>query len=497
MMTGIWVCGAALLGVAFGWPGAALSLVLLPLVLVMMSTVVPNRSRLALLTILIVAASGGGAIRQAQIHDPPSLLPLGAIDRIEGTVASPVRTDLRYQRFDLSLSRVRSNGQWQPVDATIRVLAPDGPRVGYGDHIGASASLSPSEDETPASAGYLRNHDLSGEAFAHSIWINAPGSGARHALYGVGARLSDVLRRAVPGDTGVLLSGLATGDDTALSADTRLAFKMTGMSHITAVSGANLALIVTMLMTAGGAIGVQRRRGWLAGTVLAIWVYAAVTGFGPPVVRAALLASLALGALAFGRRADYLTAAFVTAAVMAVWDPRVVTDTGFQLSCAASVAIAARMQASVVVTPAGMMRAGLDATIVAQLATVPVMLATFGRMPLSGVATNLVVGPLVEIAFPVALVAAVLGLVWLPLAEAMAHVAAMPAGLVLWLIQQTARLPLTLQVPMLPGRLALLLTAIVTVLVLPATRDGHRWLARRRVNLVEWRQRHARLSARV
>lgn len=487
-MTGIWVCGAALLGVAFGWQGVAASLVVLPLILAMMSTSGRSRSGLALLVLLIVAAGTGGAIRRAQTHAPASLLSLGEIDRVEGTVTSPVRSNLRYQHFDLAVRRVRADGQWLPIDATIRVVAPDGPRVGYGDQIGVSVNYSPPEDEAPSDSRYLRSHGLSGQAFAHSVWIDAEGGGVRHVLYGIGARLSDVLRRAVPGDTGVLLSGLVTGDDTALSGDTRLAFRATGMSHITAVSGANLALIVTMLMTVGGSAGVQRRLFWLVATVAGVWLYAVLTGLGPPVVRAALMASLALGAVTVGRRPDYLTAAFVTAAVIALWDPGVVTDTGFQLSCVASVGIAARMSGMVADAPVALIRLGVDAAVVAQLATLPVLLATFGRMPLSGAVTNLVAGPLVEIAFPVALVAAVAGLIWAPLAEALAQVAAVPAGLVLWLIRSMAREPLMLQIPVLQGGPAILLMATVTVLVLPATRDGHRWLTRQRDALLGWRK---------
>ena len=95
------------------------------------------------------------------------------------------------------------------------------------------------------------------------------------------------LRRAVPGDSGVLLGGLVVGDDRALSDDLKQSFRETGMSHITAVSGSNLALVVVLLMAVGGPIGLRRRVVWLLAVTVAIWLYAAITGLEPPVVRAA------------------------------------------------------------------------------------------------------------------------------------------------------------------------------------------------------------------
>ena len=72
--------------------------------------------------------------------------------------------------------------------------------------------------------------------------------------------------QAAPGDAGVLLSGFVTGDDRALTAARRDAFLRTSTVHLTAVSGANLALLVAVIAGTGSAFGVGKRFDalWLA-----------------------------------------------------------------------------------------------------------------------------------------------------------------------------------------------------------------------------------------
>src|SRR5690606_30590826 len=63
---------------------------------------------------------------------------------------------------------------------------------------------------------------------------------------------------ALPGDGGALLPGLAIGDTTAVSVPLDQAMKATSLSHLTAVSGANCAVVVGLIMLLGGALGASR-----------------------------------------------------------------------------------------------------------------------------------------------------------------------------------------------------------------------------------------------
>ncbi len=485
-MIGIWCGAAVLLGVAFGFDGWPLVLGSGLLAWIGMRDVIPAAAQRSLLVVVLAGLAGIGMVRAETVDPTPSLLELGEVDRIEGRVVSPVQTDLRYQHLDVELGRVRVDDVWADVIGVVRVSVPASPTIRYGDVVGLTGNLDPTEDIEPGYRSYLAQHGISGNVFARSVWVERPGSGVRRAVFSFGAGLAVRLRRVVPGDSGILLGGLVVGDDRALSDDLERSFRETGMSHITAVSGSNLALVVVLLM-AVGPLGLRRRLPWLLAVTVAIWLYAGVTGLEPPVVRAALMATMALLAIPFGRRPDYLAAAVLSAALMAFGDPGLIHDIGFQLSLAASVALAAVGAGVSITSASGAVRLAINGSIVAQIATLPVTLAAFGSASLVSISLNLIVGPLVGIAFPVAFAGALLGIVSPAAGDAVIAIAGWVGDLILLVIDSFARLPFaSVAVPVLTrsGQVGLLLISLLVVVLV--SEDGRRWL-----NRLPWRRRAA------
>lgn len=478
-MIGIWAGGAVLIGLAFGPAGWPLIVVTGPLALLALRGTAPGTATRSVIVSVLICLAGLGMIRAGSVPPTPSLAGMGAVDRVEGRVVSLVQTDLRYQHVEIRLLRVRADDIWSDQGGVVRIVAPASPRVAYGDVVGLTGDLTPGEDSESGYRSYLEQHGVSGSVFARTIWVEESGAGVRRALYGFGADLAERLRRAVPGDSGILLGGLVVGDDRALSADMKQAFRDTGMSHITAVSGSNLALVVVLLMAVGNPAGLRRRLVWLLAVTVAIWLYAAVTGLEPPVVRAALMATVALLAIPFGRRPDYLTAAVLSAAAMALYDPRLTDDIGFQLSLSASVALAAVAAGVSIASPGGAVRVAINGSIVAQIATLPITMVAFGSVSLVSIPLNLVVGPLVGVAFPVAFAGALLGTVSPPTGEALITVAGWLGDLILLVIDGFGQLPFaSIAAPGLTisGRVALLLAAVAVVVLV--SEDGRRWLWR-------------------
>ena len=478
-MIGIWAGVAVLIGLAFGASGWPLVVGTGSLALLALRGTVPGTVTRSVIVMVLICLAGLGMLRAGSVSPVPSLVGMGEVDRVEGRVISPVQTDLRYQHIEIRLLRVRADDVWSDQAGVVRVVAPASPRVAYGDMVGLTGDLPPIEDSETGYRSYLGQHGVSGSVFARTIWVEESGSGVRRALYGFGADLAERLRRAVPGDSGILLGGLVVGDDSALSDEMAQAFRDTGMSHITAVSGSNLALVVVLLMAAGGPVGLRRRLGWLIAVTVAIWLYAAVTGLEPPVVRAALMATIAILAIPFGRRPDYLTAAVLSAAAMALYDPRLIHDIGFQLSLSASVALAAVAAGVSISSPSGAVQVAINGSIVAQIATLPITMAAFGSVSLVSIPLNLLVGPLVGVAFPVAFAGALLGAVSPPAGEAVITVAGWLGDLILLVIDGFGRLPFaSFTVPGLTtsGRVALLLVAVAVVVLV--SEDGRRWLGR-------------------
>ncbi|AGL15048.1 ComEC/Rec2 family competence protein [Actinoplanes sp. N902-109] len=139
----------------------------------------------------------------------------------------------------------------------------------------------------------------------------------------------------LPDDVGGLLPGLVVGDTSRMDPDLAADFRATGMTHLTAVSGANVAIIVGVLLYA-----VRWTR---AGPVVTALIGAAgLAGFvilarpSPSVVRAAAMGAISLVGLATGRPRAAVPALAAGAAGLLVVDPELAGDLGFALSVLAT-----------------------------------------------------------------------------------------------------------------------------------------------------------------
>jgi competence protein ComEC len=135
--------------------------------------------------------------------------------------------------------------------------------------------------------------------------------------------------------------GVVTGDRTSMSDRLQDAFRRSGTTHILAISGENISLLVGMLwLFFGGRRNRRRMPTLLALTVIALLAsYTIFTGATPSVVRAAIMGTVLLLGPVVGRRYDPLAALAVSAASMVVVDPDLLADAGFQFSFLALVGI--------------------------------------------------------------------------------------------------------------------------------------------------------------
>lgn len=232
-------------------------------------------------------------------------------------------------------------------------------------------------------------------------------------LEGVRLGLERRLVEAVGGAEGQLAAGLLLGREVALGPDLRAALRATGTSHILAVSGYNVAVIGGVVL-AGGVRLFQR--GWALGlAALAVTFFTFLVGAPPSAIRAALMFGVTALAAFVGRLPDPLTALVVTAGVMTAVDPSLGLDLGFQLSFLATaglVLVGPRL------VPRGSrllaaLSGALGPTLAAQLATLPLVLATFRSVSLVAPLTNVLIAPLLPIVMGLAALA--LGLAGLPL----------------------------------------------------------------------------------
>lgn len=208
--------------------------------------------------------------------------------------------------------------------------------------------------------------------------------------------LVEQVQAGTPGSPGTLTVGLLTGDDSALTPSERDDLRHSGLSHITAVSGWNVTVVVGTVALVFRAAGL-RGRFWTVVQIVGILLYVWLVGLQPPIVRAAIMGSIALLATWFGRPAHAMTLLVLTAAVMAVLEPAILWSVSFQLSFLAMVGVA--MTLIVTAQSEGLKRVVLSATLApvfAAIATTPLIAVHFGMISLLTVPANTIVAPLIS-----------------------------------------------------------------------------------------------------
>lgn len=217
---------------------------------------------------------------------------------------------------------------------------------------------------------------------------------APHLAVGNAVRIR-VMERLEPLDDGrALLAGFLIGDTSGVAPADEEAMRLAGLSHFVAVSGSNVALFLALLYLATGPLSMGPRRRAMIG-LIGLPVYAAATRFEPSVMRASVMASIALLGRLFGVSLE--TWQLLSLAVVAVlaFDPGLTDSVGFQLSVAATagVVVGGRWP-----TSGGKVARALLVTIGAQVAVAPLLLFHFGSVPVFSPLANLVAAPLVSAA---------------------------------------------------------------------------------------------------
>lgn len=208
-------------------------------------------------------------------------------------------------------------------------------------------------------------------------------NGLRRTLVAGAAPLDDRARS--------LFTGLVIGDDRAQPADLADAFRGAGLTHLLAVSGQNVAFALALAGPLLRRLGLWPR---LLATLSVIGLFGVMTRFEPSVLRASAMAGLAATMAMPGRPGGRLRVVGLAVTGLLLVDPLLVRATGFQLSVSASLAIVALAPrlAAAVPGPAPV-REALGVTLAAQLGVAPVLLATFGPIPVASIPANLLCVP--------------------------------------------------------------------------------------------------------
>jgi competence protein ComEC len=232
-------------------------------------------------------------------------------------------------------------------------------------------------------------------------------------LEGLRQASGDWLQRVLAEPEGGLAAAILIGLRDRVDKDVAADFTTAGVSHIVAISGWNIAIVAATVAALLGSLVGRRRRAVI--TLAAIVAYTLFAGASPSVVRAAVMAAVALLAVESGRGSRAMVGLAWAVAAMLVVEPSAVSDAGFQLSAAATAGLVAwatpltrRLEAVAPWLP-GPLGESLGVSLAAQAATLPIALLTFGRLALIAPAANLVAVPIVPPAMAAGALAFVAG----------------------------------------------------------------------------------------
>lgn len=271
----------------------------------------------------------------------------------------------------------------------------------------------------------------------------------------------------LPGDGGSLLPGLAIGDTGAVGDTLDDAMKSTSLSHLTAVSGANCAVVVGLIMLLGGALGLSRGIRIAVSLVVLAGFVVLVTP-DASVLRAAVMAALVLFALARGRPSRGLPVLSLAVIVLLGLDPWLSRDYGFILSVLATaglLVLAGPLAAVLSRWLPDSLAILVSIPLAAQLACQPVLILLNPTIPVYGVLANILAEP----AAPIATVLGLLACLCLPLAPAVGTVllaiAWLPSAWIAAIARFFASAP-GAQAPWVPGAVGMIALVVVTGLAL-------------------------------
>ena len=412
----------------------------------------------AAIALMLVGAMPGG-LRRRHVPATAAVLCAAAAIAVRLAVLPPPATDAvalpegegPWNAVVVATGAPREGQQMATIELTdamggpVRLAAtlPRYPALAPGQRITVDGRPEPRPD-SPYGA-YLERTGAAGTIRADDLELVPGPVEPAAALESIRRNAAAALARVLPEPEAGLAAGILIGLRERVDRELAVDFTTAGVSHVVAISGWNIAIVAAAVAALGGSLG-RRRRSVL--TMLAIVAYVCFSGASPSVIRAAAMAGVVLLARESGRAGRAAAALGWAVVLLLLADPSLIADAGFQLSSLATAGLIA--WATPVGERIGRLGGGrvpnwlaesLGVSLAAQAATLPVVLATFGRLALISPAANLCIVPVVPVAMAaggVALGAGVLVDAGAP--EALGAILAFPGWVALTIMVAVARI---------------------------------------------------------
>ncbi len=262
-------------------------------------------------------------------------------------------------------------------------------------------------------------------------------------------KLLSVLDKTFPADTRGFARALLLGDTEKLTYEQDIAFQVSGIRHVVAVSGLHVSILFALIYLFAGK---QKHLTAILG-IPALFLFAAVAGFTPSIIRACVMQSLMILAMLVRREYDPPSALSFAVLVILFINPLAVASVSFQLSvgCIAGIFLfSGRMQrrfhkytvgSSLKKRLCRFCLSSLSVTASTMLVTTPLCAYYFGCVSVVSVLTNMLTLFVISFIFYGIMAAAALSVLYLPLGQGIGLVVSVPIRYVLFTAQNLSEIP--------------------------------------------------------
>ncbi len=372
---------------------------------------------------------------------------------VKGFIASEPDVKEAKVSYIVNVVEIRSDGEFQKTKGKLlltSVLNESSNLLDYGREVEFAGQLNlPKGVRNPGGFDYRRYLSQKGvSAVVFSLQITTKEGRRSLFLIDIGhmlrMKIVGVIEKSLPRQQAGLLNGVLIGYREGLTKEVQAAFSDAGLTHIMAVSGANVAFLVLPLLFIFKKLRVRQNISCIfIIAFLILFIY--ITGFEPSVLRAVVMGIIMLLGKMLMREGDVYTTISFAAILLLLCSPYMLFNIGFQLSFAATLSLVLmykRMKSllSFKYLP-GAVADVLAATISAQLGVLPITLYYFNKLSVISLLSNLLVVPLMEVITILGTVMAVLGQLSIVFSQIIGYVNCVLLSFVLYVTGISASLP--------------------------------------------------------
>ena len=248
---------------------------------------------------------------------------------------------------------------------------------------------------------YYYKNNLKYHSFADGETISVS-SGEMHLDEKFKEKVKSVLYDNLSYDNASLAYACIFGDNAVLNKNIYDLFAKSGTAHIIAVSGINIAVLITVFMFLFNLCKLKKKYSFIILCVILL-IYSYLCGFAPSVVRSSLMGLTFIFASIIGERNDNLSSLSLAGIIILLFKPLMAFDLGFQLSFASCLGIFLLMPSFQKlfrkIKFSNKFTDSISLTLAAQIGTFPILLHSFEKMSFLSLLANLIIVPLFEFVF--------------------------------------------------------------------------------------------------